>query len=508
MESDQPMAEWTVLTCPSCGSRMKARVATVGSVRILCPVCRGLVSDAETLPRVKQEAPSPEFGGSIPMRGSVRAGAVESLPGPGPGKSDLPKREDEEFAGGLRDIRMGGDEAGAEDFFSRLHRTDEFGRPARVTMKKRRRGGKGGGLADWDGAGEGRSGGELAADTWEHASVLPEDAIEVREKDLISGTTERNGVVVHRVKRSRRQREATAAQMFFRRLTAHTKLVAGLLCAVIVGGAAYYGWKTMSQRWTAVTYEEAGGTEFEADRTYLTLQDISGAEEAVRAFLASDSVERMLEHVRLPARVKPLMEQWYRNRPLQAMTAGEVTNQNKLRSGELYLVTLEMTVNEPDPLSPGETFPQSRYFAVEEMRDSLGNSRYKVDWETSVGYQEMPLEEFREEMVKRPVPFRVRLRESDYYLHGFSDPREWRCVELYYPGRDEFHLYGYIRLGTGKSDRLLALVDGGISSAAVLTLRYPDDAVSRDQVVVEDLLLPSWFYTEDVAEGEATGGNR
>jgi hypothetical protein len=81
-------------------------------------------------------------------------------------------------------------------------------------------------------------------------------------------------------------------------------------------------------------------------------------------------------------------------------------------------------------------------------------------------------------------------------------------VELYYPGRDEFHLYGYIRLGTGKSDRLLALVDGGVSSAAVLKLRYPDDAVSRDQVVVEDLLLPSWFYTEGVVEGEATGGNR
>jgi hypothetical protein len=55
---------------------------------------------------------------------------------------------------------------------------------------------------------------------------------------------------------------------------------------------------------------------------------------------------------------------------------------------------------------------------------------------------------------------------------------------------------------------LLALVDGGVSSAAVLKLRYPDDAVSRDQVVVEDLLLPSWFYTEGVVEGEATGGNR
>ena len=508
MESDQPMAEWTVLTCPSCGSRMKARAATVGSARILCPVCRGLVSEVEVLPPVKEESPSPEFGGSIPMRGIVKGGGVELVAGPGPGKSDLPKREAEEFAGGVAEVGAGGDEPGGAEFFSRLHRTDEFAGPARVKVKKRRRGGSGGGLADWDEAREGMSGGELDADTWEHAAALPGDAIEVREKDLITGTTERNGVVVHRVKRSRREREASAAQMFFRRLTAHTKVVAGLLCAVIFGGAVYYGWKTLSQRWKAVTYEEAGGTEFESDRTYLTLQDISGAEDAVRAFLASDSVERMLEHVRLPGRVKPLMERWYRKRPLQPMTAGEVTNQNKLRSGELYLITLEMTVNEPDPLSPGETFPQSRYFAVEEVRDSLGNSRYKVDWETSVGYQEMPLEEFREEMVKRPVPFRVRLRESDYYLHGFSDPREWRCVELYYPGRDEFHLYGYIRLGTGKSDRLLALVDGVVSSAAVLTLRYPDDAVSRDQVVVEDLLLPSWFYTEGVVEGEATGGNR
>jgi hypothetical protein len=215
----------------------------------------------------------------------------------------------------------------------------------------------------------------------------------------------------------------------------------------------------------------------------------------------------MLGHVRLPNRVKPLMERWYRDRPVQPMTAGEVTNQNKLRNGELYLITLEMTVNEPDPLSPGETFPQPHFFAVEEVEDSVGNRRYKVDWETSVGHQEMPLEAFREEMVRLPVPFRVRLRESDYYLHGFSDPRQWRCVELYYPGREDFHLYGYIRLGAGKTDQLLALVDGGISSAAVVTLRYPDDAVSRDQVIVEDVLLPSWFYTEDVA-AEGTEGNR
>jgi hypothetical protein len=33
----------------------------------------------------------------------------------------------------------------------------------------------------------------------------------------------------------------------------------------------------------------------------------------------------------------------------------------------------------------------------------------------------------------------------------------------------------------------------------VVTLRYPENAESRDQVIVEDLVLPSWFYVEDRA---------
>jgi len=73
------------------------------------------------------------------------------------------------------------------------------------------------------------------------------------------------------------------------------------------------------------------------------------------------------------------------------------------------------------------------------------------------------------------------------------------------------HLHGY--------DWATGLVFGSAISVAstVVLIRVLSDNrdlhtraghIAVGWVVVEDLLLPSWFYTEDVAEGEATGGNR
>jgi hypothetical protein len=36
----------------------------------------------------------------------------------------------------------------------------------------------------------------------------------------------------------------------------------------------------------------------------------------------------------------------------------------------------------------------------------------------------------------------------------------------------------------------------------IVTLRYPEDAVSRDQVIIDSLVHPSWFYSEDVPPPE------
>ena len=241
--------------------------------------------------------------------------------------------------------------------------------------------------------------------------------------------------------------------------------------------------------------------DFTYDRNLLGSADEMGAERAVRDFLAADGVAKKLEFVRLPRRVQPLMEEYYRTRSAAPATAGEVTDREKVRSGDTWLVMLEMLVNDADPFDRSLNTPRKRNFAVEEI-ESHGSYLYKVDWEIAVAWEEMPLEEFRRDMPRTAVPFRVVMRESDYYNHGFLDRSRWLAADLYYPGRREFQFTGYIELGTKEGDELRSMIAGGRRTGAVLALRYPPEAVSRDQVVIERLVHDSWYVKQDVPPGQ------
>ena len=150
-----------------------------------------------------------------------------------------------------------------------------------------------------------------------------------------------------------------------------------------------------------------------------------------------------------------------------------------------------MPVYVPDPLNPGSTYEEMTFFAIEELRDGP-NSTYLVDWETSTGYQEIPLETYKATMPPEPWPFRIYMRSDDYYNHDFTE-LEWQCVALYYPGRD-FHLYGYINRISLEGRKLLEMIAGGNRIGIIAELAYPPNPASRDQVIVQRMLHPSWFY--------------
>jgi hypothetical protein len=240
----------------------------------------------------------------------------------------------------------------------------------------------------------------------------------------------------------------------------------------------------------------------------LTSYDEQGAEKAVRAFLAADGIEAKLAFVRQAERIRPLMQEWYRGeRTAGPLQAGEVSLRDKREGPEgsgLYLVMVAMPVLVPDPLSAGSVKEESTFFAVEEIRQGPV-STYLVDWEVSTGYQALPLETFKATMPREPYPFRVFMKEEDFYNHGFTQA-EWQCVELYYPGRD-FQLYGYISRNTPEGQKMLPLIEGGNKAGVIVELRYPEDSASRNQVIVKRLLHSSWFYAkpEDAA---APGGTK
>src|SRR5690606_8298556 len=123
-----------------------------------------------------------------------------------------------------------------------------------------------------------------------------------------------------------------------------------------------------------------------------------GAQQAVKDFMAADGVEEKLNYVRLPNRVRPLMLRWYRDHPGGPLQVGDSVKdpdpQDKQKFGNTYIIFLAMPVVFPDPLNPDRGIRKINYFAVGEIRDDSGKSDYKVDWETSVGYQDMSFDDF------------------------------------------------------------------------------------------------------------------
>ncbi|CAN5339954.1 hypothetical protein BH23VER1_BH23VER1_17030 [soil metagenome] len=217
---------------------------------------------------------------------------------------------------------------------------------------------------------------------------------------------------------------------------------------------------------------------------YSTREDERTAEAAIEMFLEADGIEEKLEHVRRPEAVLPLMKKWYarsgnadHQRP---RSMAEVLLRRKLVIGSKEIFTVAAQVA-----------PQLniQFFAVEKI--SPGN--FKVDWEVSAGYQDMPIEEFKELRPTTPTRFRVQVSRSDYFNHAFSDPGTHDAYLLKYPGRPDFELYAYAERNMPAAAALFVEVVPGTSNPMILDLRFPKNPETNNQVIIDNLVRTDWF---------------
>jgi hypothetical protein len=490
--------EWLILRCQACGTAMKVRAGELTGRRVACPACRSPVAV-----QPPEGAAFPEF--SAPMaRDTDRVGAA-------PPRS----HEDAEFQGTV-DFTPAGepDDAEApdaqapeeEDFLQNLRSTaDHQPEGRRTRVKKRRRKASAGNpdvLADWDTVLQSVPEAEIWSDPWTESVPIPEEVIEVKSSDFVVSEHEEEGNTVRRVKRVRKRRLFTWAQLFFRRLSLGMRILTITIVAAIALAGVVWGIDIFRQHFQSVTYDDVV-SESRLPQEFITSQDESGAAEAVERFLAAVGPEAKLKHVRLPARVKPLMEAYYAATVDRALIPGEIRARDKIRSGSQYFVLLEMEVIDPEKET--DSFERSRvkHFAVEES-ESEGTRTYRVDWETAVEWRPMSFEEFK---ITRPtynVPFRIKLRASGYYNHDFADESQWLATEIYFPHPEgvEKIFNGYLERGGPAFRGIAPIVEGGRNPAMIINLRYPSNSVSRDQVIIDSVVLDSWFYSEDVPPGE------
>ena len=521
--------DWIVLQCSACSQPLKVqRVAALVS-RLRCPHCgvalpapQSSGADEEFRPSAlpektaptepsrfilpPREAPSMQGGpishGLRPLDPSLRPTAEVHRE-----FSGAPEEEEEEVD--MEEGEDGGESEGGEHDPSgnmlpeRRRRTER----RRVKTKKRRSKTPSNptqNLTDWDQTDLANiPEAEINADIWLEARPIPEDVAptEAQSEFVVESVDDADGQTRTTKKRIRRRRLLLGARLLFQRVTAMSRILgAGL--ALLVAGVAIYGIYVLRQKYQAPPVPD----EFEVsvDRSILTSYDEAGAERVVRQYLAADGIEAKLAFVRQPERIRPLMQEWYQNgRSAGPLQAGETMLRNKI-GGDIdqngYYVMLAMPVYVPDPLTPGGTVEEPTFFSIEEIRNGP-DSTYLVDWETSSGYQPIPLEIFKAQMPTTPYPFRIYMKEDNYYNHGFT-VQDWQCVSLYYPGRD-FQLYGYINRLSMEGRQMLELVENGGKRGLIAELAYPPDAVSREQVIVQRMIHPSWFYATAAAAGSA-----
>ncbi len=216
----------------------------------------------------------------------------------------------------------------------------------------------------------------------------------------------------------------------------------------------------------------------------LTEAETKAALKIILGYLEADGWEAKVPYVYQPERARARMERWYsraensdapikkRNVELKA----RVARRAKVVEGENERFIIKIAF---------ETLPGLyKIFALRQTPDDI-----KLHWESSVGYQRMPLKEFLQNPPPGPVPFRALLKPAGYFAFDYSDSSKYRCFQITYPGDIDFNLYGYIERG---DDQLNQTLNNALMSYVVSLQATPDEG-SRKQVRIVDVLEESWF---------------
>jgi hypothetical protein len=199
-------------------------------------------------------------------------------------------------------------------------------------------------------------------------------------------------------------------------------------------------------------------------------------ESVVKSFLTAPSVDEALRHVRDPGKTAPKVNDWLAGKSYAAPGFRELVGDsvsNNDTTGEVFTVNV-----------------RTGDFELREIVVIGTEGNLKVDWESWVGWSEMPWEEFQN---KRPVEgkwFRVELSRVQYYNFDFKDEKEWVSYRLVSPD-GVASLYGYVPR-VSPLDEKIRPVDQNGKEKLLLKLRFPTGSSSNNQVIIEAVSGQSW----------------
>jgi hypothetical protein len=198
------------------------------------------------------------------------------------------------------------------------------------------------------------------------------------------------------------------------------------------------------------------------------------AEVMTSQFLSATSVDQWLPLVVNPAEVEPKMRAMHPDGLVQplAMLAFNTLEEVQTKGGIRAVVV------------------RTDDFVEREIAFLQTSEGWKIDWESWSCWSDMPWLQFMEQRPTSPVLFRVKLEELDYYNMAFADDRKWQSY-LLMPASGEPVLYGYAERGTPLNSMLTPPSDVK-TLLLTLKLRFPQDAVSGNQVIIDSIVAEGW----------------
>jgi hypothetical protein len=205
------------------------------------------------------------------------------------------------------------------------------------------------------------------------------------------------------------------------------------------------------------------------------IEFLAAAEPLAGKFLSARSVDDLLPLVRNQQTAGPRLRSMYPDGKIEApgMSAFD-TSREVIRHGHAMSVYVRTDDLDVKLLS---------FFNTPEG--------LKIDWESWIGWSEMPWDQF---LAAKPVSgklFRVWLSPVDYYNFGFADDLKWQSYLLVSPD-GEHSVYGYVERGSVLDNRLRPSPDVKKSPLTV-TLSFPENATSRNQVIVGNIVAEGWM---------------
>jgi hypothetical protein len=205
------------------------------------------------------------------------------------------------------------------------------------------------------------------------------------------------------------------------------------------------------------------------------------ASAVVQEFFDSKQWQEKASLVHQPERVKPLMQDYYEKQKGTDPLLGKFLDSAQFQLGDRTGLALSFSGSRPGGSLEVALLPDE-------------GGRLRLDWESCVGYSEMPLEQMKVGKVTEPNVVRVFAKRSTYYNYEFADEGRFLAVQLFSP--DMVHtVHGYCERGGPVATALDEVLtrSGGADPALTLRVAFPEKAESDQCVRIVGILADRWL---------------